>query len=102
MGGDNAMVEADFNAFFKRFVQYPDGYDPFQHGGSAGTAGYLKTPKSGLDGINTKKPGWAPVRQQEGECVIAVQGLPGEIGIARTWHDVMEFHTHNPFGDWRW
>jgi len=101
-GGDDAIIEADFNSFFKRFCHYPDGYEPVQHGGGAGTAGYLKKNINMGDVAPTRKPGWAPVRPQEGECVVAVQGLPGEIGIARTWHDVAAFHRANPFGEWRW
>jgi len=100
-GGDHALIEADFNAYFRRFCHYPDGYEPVQHGGGAGTAGYLKKAKDDIN-LTTRKPGWSPIRPTEGECVVAVQGLPGEVGIARTWHDVAAFHQANPFGEWRW
>jgi hypothetical protein len=101
-GGDNAAIEADFNAFFQRYRHYPKGYQPIQHGGGAGTAGYLKKNKS-MDLISApRQPGWHPIRPTEGECVVAVHGLPGEIGLARTWHDVAAFHQANPFGEWRW
>lgn len=101
-GGDNAAIEADFNAFFQRYCHYPKGYEPIQHGGGAGTAGYLKKNKS-MDSISAPRhPGWSPIRPAEGECVVAVQGLLGEVGLARTWHDVAAFHKANPFGEWRW
>jgi hypothetical protein len=101
-GGDHATIEADFNAFFQRYCHYPRGYEPIQHGGGAGTAGYLKANKSMTSTSAPRQPGWHPIRPTEGECVVAVQGLPGEIGIARTWHDVAAFHSANPFGEWRW
>ncbi|WP_031499149.1 hypothetical protein [Bryobacter aggregatus] len=103
-GSDSAELESFFNQFFKS-VNYPKGYDVFQHGGRAGTAGFFKKLKENFDILGKgAKPGWHPGKDWDSEkLLVAVKGVSNTngVGYVNGWDGLQHFHNANPMGDFR-
>jgi hypothetical protein len=114
VGGDNPALRPFWEKVFGK-VDYPPGYGPIQHGEATGTAGnYLPVKYKDVNGqkelvdwdygTSVRTPVWNPEDTWDTEkLVVAVEadGLGSSVGWAKNWTNLVQFHNHNPMGEFR-